>query len=94
MSGGAFDYNQYQIGEIADQIEEVIKKNGEPDIEFGYDYGYNYSEKTIAEFKKGVEYLRLAQIYAHRIDWLLSGDDGEETFHEYLREDLAELEGL
>ena len=28
MSGGAFDYNQYKIGYIADQIEEVIVKNG------------------------------------------------------------------
>jgi hypothetical protein len=24
MSGGAFDYNQYKIGYIADQIDEVI----------------------------------------------------------------------
>ena len=28
MSGGAFDYNQYKIGYIADQIDEVIVKNG------------------------------------------------------------------
>ena len=28
ISGGAFDYNQYKIGYIADQIEEVIVKNG------------------------------------------------------------------
>jgi hypothetical protein len=31
----------------------------------------------------------LAKIYAQRVDWFLSGDDGEETFHERLKEDLG-----
>lgn len=48
-------------------------------------------EQTMKEFRKAVEYLRLAYVYAHRIDWLLSGDDGEETFHERLKQDLEEL---
>lgn len=26
MSGGAFDYDQYKIGEIADQIEDRIRR--------------------------------------------------------------------
>lgn len=52
---------------------------------------YNFSEETINEFKKGIELLRKAHIYAQRIDWLLSCDDGEEDFHERLKEDLEEL---
>jgi len=28
MSGGAFEYSQYKIGYIADQIEETVIKNG------------------------------------------------------------------
>ena len=28
MSGGAFDYQQYNIGRIADDIEQVVLKNG------------------------------------------------------------------
>lgn len=32
-----------------------------------------------------------AQVYAQRIDWLLSGDDGEDNFHLRLKEDLANL---
>jgi len=28
MSGGRFDYNQYKIGDIADDIEYHIEKNG------------------------------------------------------------------
>ena len=42
--------------------------------------------------KEGIEILKKAQIYAHRIDWLLSGDDGEESFLKRLEEDLNELE--
>lgn len=53
---------------------------------------YEYSEETLAEFRKGVQLLRKAYIYAQRIDWLLSDDDGEDTFHERLKEELDELE--
>ena len=49
---------------------------------------YGYNEKTLEEFKKGLDILRKACIYAQRIDWLLSGDDGEESFHKRLKEDL------
>ena len=50
-----------------------------------------YGEKTISEFKRGYAILRIAEIYAQRIDWIQSGDDGEDSFHERLAEDLAEL---
>ena len=52
---------------------------------------YNFSEETIDEMKKGLDYLRKASIYAQRIDWFISGDDGEEEFHERLIEDLNNL---
>lgn len=53
---------------------------------------YEYSKETIREFKKGLNILRKAVIYAQRIDWLLSGDDGEESFHKHLKKYLAVLE--
>jgi hypothetical protein len=28
MSGGCFDYDQYKIGYIADEIEKIIERNG------------------------------------------------------------------
>ena len=43
------------------------------------------------EFKLAVWYLKQALVYTQRIDWLLSGDDGEETFHERLKKDLEKL---
>lgn len=51
----------------------------------------DFSKETIKEFKKGLEILRKAYVYAQRIDWLLSGDDGEESFHRRLKEDLDNL---
>ena len=53
---------------------------------------YKYSDEIIAEFKKGYEILRKTEIYAQRIDWLLAGDDGEESFIERLKEELLHLE--
>ena len=52
---------------------------------------YEFSEETLAEFKKAIHILKQAEIYAQRIDWLLSGDDGEESFHERLKEELEKL---
>ena len=51
----------------------------------------NYSKQTIKEFKKGLAILKKAYIYAQRIDWLLSDDDGEESFHKRLKEELDNL---
>ena len=50
-----------------------------------------YSEKTIAQFKKGVDAVRKALVYLNRIDYLLAGDDGEDSFHERLKEELGAL---
>ena len=96
MSGGHFDYQQYRIAEIADQIEQLIYQNGkkkEGFIESSWEseYHYKYPPAVIAEFKKGLYILRKAHIYAHRIDWLVSGDDGEKSFISRLHEDLEKL---
>ena len=31
--------------------------------------------------EEGLEILQKAKIYAQRIEWLISGDDSEESFH-------------
>lgn len=54
---------------------------------------YNYSKETIREFKKGIKLLKQAEVYAQRIDWLLSGDDGEKEFHERLKEAMGRDKG-
>ena len=83
---------QYHIDDLVEKIKNVISTNDSTEKnEWGEDVGSHYSEETISEFKKSVEVLKLAKVYAHRIDWLLSGDDGEDSFHERLREDLKNI---
>ena len=100
MSGGHFNYMQYNISEIYESINEQIRKNGKPkekdelyswDIENDNLNNYKYPDNIIKEFKKAVKILKQAEIYAQRIDWLLSGDDGDETFIERLNEELNNL---
>ena len=110
MSGGAFDYKQYNIAMIADEIEQTIERSGRPktreelkDESWGRDTSwyekypedlnhYKYPDEVIEKFKEGVAVLRKAHIYAQRIDWLISGDDGEESFLKRLKEELDKLE--
>lgn len=85
MSGGHFNYSYATINYIADEIQVLIDTNNTRD-EYGYSRGY--SAETINEFKSAIASLKKSAIYAQRIDWLVSGDDGEETFHERLKKDL------
>jgi hypothetical protein len=55
-------------------------------------FHYAYPEEIIAEFKKGYEILRKAEIYAQRMDWLIACDDGNESFLERLKEELDILD--
>jgi hypothetical protein len=44
--------------------------------------------------KEAVKALKIAQVYAQRVDWLLSGDDGEESFLSRLDDELKKLEQI
>ena len=91
MSGGHFNYNQWRIRDIAEQIDELIKSNDDETLdEWGDRRGRGYSPETIERFREAVAALRVAAIYAQRVDWLVSGDDGEEAFHKRLQEELNE----
>ena len=92
MSGGHFNYDQYRISQIAEEIENVIYHNDDETLdEYGSTKGHGYSPETIAEFQKAVQALQTAYVYAQRVDWLLSGDDGEDNFHKRLKGDLQQL---
>ena len=83
MSGGYFDYKQHHIDDIAEDIGRVIRENGR-----GTDPKWDYSRETISLFYEALEHLEVARTYAHRIDYLLCGDDSEESFRERLNEEL------
>lgn len=50
------------------------------------------SDETINAMKEVYRQIRIAEIYAERVDWMMSGDDSEECFRERIKEDLAEFE--
>jgi hypothetical protein len=89
MSGGHFDYIQYKLEDVAREIENIIVKNDLNELnEYGDRIGRDYSEETLDEFVNAIVFLKLCEIYIHRIDYLLSGDDGEDSFHARLRQDI------
>jgi len=77
MSGGHFDYQEFRLEEIGSEIKKICT-----------DKEYEFSKETWKEFNRASALLSTASIYIHRIDYLLCGDDGEDTFHERLANDL------
>ena len=50
------------------------------------------SDETINVMKEAYRQIRIAEIYATCVDWMMSGDDSEESFRERIKEDLEEFE--
>ena len=84
-------FKEIFTGEVY-EVKSYTYEEYEPDEDGEIPFFPDYTEETIKEFRKGVDILKKAQVYAHRIDWLMSGDDGEESFHKRLKEKLKELE--
>jgi len=103
MSGGAFDYSQYKIRDIHEEIQKELDEQGKEKITDGYldkyyyikypseKFGYVYREDVQTIFKEAIEVLKKAEIYAQRIDWYLSGDDGEDSLISRLKDELSKL---
>lgn len=97
MSGGHFDYKQYEIQEISESIKLTLKRQGllKPKCEVlgdGDDPYYPVYPKSIqTAMWSGVRALQRAWVYAQRIDFFLSGDDAEEDFLRRLEEELKDI---
>ena len=105
MSGGHFDYKQNQIDWIIEGIEEHLESMGKEkdDVNNPYmrDFYSKYpeartypveSEEVQKRMRHAIRALKIAKVYAQRVDWYLSGDDGEESFINRLEQSLKELE--
>lgn len=79
MSGGSLDYVSFKIDDAVDEIQEALSVGC-------------FSENTKERFREAISTLMKASVYAHRIEWLFSGDDDEESFHRGLEEGLNKLE--
>jgi wyosine [tRNA(Phe)-imidazoG37] synthetase (radical SAM superfamily) len=84
MSGGTLDVSPYSLESTREQIQEVIDHNYAQN-------GYNLKPETLEVFKKAISIIHQAEIYIRRIDYLLSSDDSEDSFHEYLKEDSLNI---
>jgi hypothetical protein len=92
MSGGAFDYKQYYITDIAEDIKRMIVNEASTGLnEYGDKISNGYTKETINEFKTAVYLLEMAAIYAQRVDWLVSDDDGEDCFHRRLKDEIEPI---
>jgi len=89
MSGGHWNYQQYQVSAAAEDVRQIVATNDDERRDaWDVSRGRQYPPEVLREFRVGALLMDLAHIYWHRMDWLLSGDDGEETFLSRLREDL------
>lgn len=89
MSGGYFDYKQYQINEIVDGLKDAL-------INYDFkDSGENLDIDDIIFIKNLMEYsirtLKEQSVIIQRLDWFLSGDDGFESFKRRLHEELDKI---
>lgn len=92
------DYVYSRIYEAARQIKDYLyeaEKSAPSDYEF--DAGRMHMSPEDLR-KKVIQYMmnayvatRVAEVYAHRVEWLKSGDDGYDSFIERTDEDLEEL---
>ena len=81
MSGGYFFSLQYRIEEIADSIDELVFNNDSTEKnKWGGEVGRHYQPAIIERFKETAQCLRRGAAMVKRVDWLVSGDDGEESF--------------
>jgi len=107
MSGGAFEYRQYYIDEIIEGIEEHLesmgKEKGDVNDPYRKEFYSEYPEEKIypveseevqERMRHAIRALKIAKVYAQRVDWYLSGDDGEESFIERLDKELDNLDTL
>ena len=81
MSGGHIGYHRHRLEDIAFEIEELIAMNNSEALDrFGERIGNGYPKEIIEKFDDAVHTLRQAAEMVQRIDYLLSGDDGQESF--------------
>jgi len=82
MSGGHFDYNQDAINSIIQDLSATKRAL----VHYAVD-----EERFKRILDDAEQFLKIAYIFSQRIDWFLSGDDGDESLYERLNEELSEI---
>ena len=96
MSGGHFgDYHYYKVAQFADELEVEIQNNDKPD-ECGY-APPNFSPETLKYLRKQLRQMRKTAEIMRHVDYLYSGDHGEDSFMvnvKQVEKNWAEVENL
>jgi len=92
MSGGRFDYVQFRFGDIVDSIRDTIRPTTTAPrrTRWGDDIGKHLPPDIIAKFAETADAVERAAKMVTRVDWLLSGDDGEDSFRRRWKEEGLE----
>ena len=81
MSGGHFDYGCFRVSQFADELKHEIELNDD-----GFEKG------TISRLVTAQQIIETAGKLAREIEWLYSGDNGEDSFNELVDKILAGIE--
>ena len=81
MSGGYWDYGQYKINDIIDDLIKIDSNATEI-----------MDERMKLNLSKLIHSLEIASVHMQRLDWYLSGDDGSDTYHKRLESELSEFQ--
>lgn len=87
MSGGRFDYLQYRIFQVADEVEQLIERFSAEDESASSEEAQRVCER----YALARDRLREAGKMLHRIDYYVSCDDSLESFLRRWSEDGCEL---
>lgn len=91
MSGGYFNYNQYRLFDMEEAIKELIESNDDQSLDdWGAKRGREYSPEIIEKFKEALITLEKTRNMVQRIDYLVSDDDGPESFLRRWKEDVGD----
>ena len=89
MSGGHFNdngYEYYKVYQFADELQEEILVNGKPQGRYDESWFPNHSEEVIEYLKTQVPQIRKISEIMRAIDYLYSGDLGDDSFMERIAE--------
>jgi hypothetical protein len=79
MSGGHWEYKQYEFQRMADDVDAMVITNDD-----------RFTEETLLKFKNAANYMRIAFVFANAIDMLVCGDYNEKSFHEVVDYQIKE----
>jgi hypothetical protein len=83
MSGGYFDYNCYRISQFAEDLRHELDINNSIERDhYGETIGRQYEPETVAILTQCLAIIDQASKVAREIEWLYSGDHGEESFRQ------------